>query len=303
MVIPWGDGKGQLALKVNQVKKHEPEPGTPDEVVKNSKLFKETVTKREGPSFFKADDEGNIYIYDYEGKSPTLKKFNSVGKEVACLTDNPPNNFSIQDDKIVTTDIGAHEVKYLSLDDFSLLKKFSIPKDFDMNYSKILNGFIYKPIAKYSKKLFVFDDKERKNKPGAENKYLHHYSDGKHVGLKMGESEIFDLTSISKEWTTEEIFHWRDFFQDRYGCYYLVAETMNEHYDFKDNIYERSLFKINNSGELLLFLKSHRESFEVLSLGDERLDIDKNGNIYNCWSNENGFHIDKYQYLNETLVK
>jgi hypothetical protein len=301
MVIPWGDGKGQLALKTSQVRKHEPEPDTPEAVVKNSKWFKETVTKYGGPSFFKVDDEGNVYIYDYVGKTPALKKFNSSGKETACLTDNPPDKFTIQNNKIVTTDFGAREVKYLSLDDFSVVEKFIIPKDFDLTYSKTLNGVIYKPVVKDSKKLFVFDNKERLNNPGAENKYLYHFSDGKHVGLKMGESEILNLTSKSKEWTTEEIFHWRFAFQDKYGNYYLVAETTPEHFDFVNrDISERSLFKFNGSGTLLFALKTHRETYQSFSLGDERLDIDYQGNIYNCWSDNEGFHIDKYQYLNET---
>lgn len=302
MLIPWGDGKGKLALKESEEKLHEPESDTPEWALKkNSAFFSETKTMRKGPSFFKIDDEGNVYIYDCEGEKPSLKKFSPEGNEVACLTDNPPNTFSIQKDKIVTADVGAREVRYFSLNDFSVLKKFSIPKDFDMGYSKTLNGVIYKPFAKDSNKLYVFDEKERADNPGAENNYLYDYNDGTHISFRKGELEVLDLTLKSKEWTKGEIFHWRQFFQDKFRNYYLVAETTPEHFDLiHRNIYERNLFKFNSFGKLLFFLKTHRDTFESFSPGAECLDVDNNGNIYNCWGESDGFHIDKYQYLNKT---
>lgn len=300
MLIPWGDGKGQLVLKIKQEKIHLPSPDTPKWALKkNSAFYNETETKHFGPTTFQIDDLGNVYIYDFVGKQPALKKFDTKGNEVASFTDKPTDEFSIQGGKIVITNKYTHEVKYLNRKDLSLSKKFSIPKEFDMTYSKTLNGVLYKPFEKKSDKLFAFDSEERKNNPVAENSYLCKFSDDEHVGLKLGETEILNLSSGVKKWTNEEIFHWTFEYRDRYGNIYLAAKTEKEHWDEEKNIYESTIFKVDQSGSLLFSIKINWTSLGSFGPGNNRLFVDRGGNIYYCWSNKDGFHIEEYQYLNE----
>ena len=299
MVIPWGEGNGQLALKIEQEKIHPPSSDTPKWALKkNSAFYNETVTRHICPTTFQIDDQGNVYIYDFVGKQPVLKKFDTKGNEVASFTDKPMGEFSIQGDKIVITNKYTHEVKYLNRNDFSSLKKFSIPKDFDMTYTTTLNGAFYKPsVGKEPQKLFVFDNEERKKYPVTENDYLYNLTDYEHIGLEKGKTEILNLSSKVKEWTKEEIFHWTFEYQDRFGDIYLAAKTMKEHWDEEKDIYETTVFKTNESGSLLFSTKINWTG--LFMPGAEKLTVDRDGNIYYCWSNKDCFHIEKYQYLND----
>lgn len=305
MVIPWGDGKGQLSYKEKQRKIHEPEPDTPEWALKkNSTFFSETETVRSGPVFLNVDDAGNIYIYEYADKQVALKVFDSVSNEIANLTDNPPREFFIQQDKIVATNRGAHEVTYLSRKDFSILKKFEIPKNYDLSYSKTLNGFIEisHPFESKPKEMFVFDEIEKAHHLDENNKRLEIFSDGNHVGLKMGGSEILNLSLLFEKWKAEEMFNWGPVVQDKYGDFYLVWTSEKEHFQEKKGIkgiYERTLFKFNKSGELLFSMKSRLDPFMHV----HSIVVDVNGNIYNSWADENGFHIDRYGYLNDKEKK
>lgn len=297
MLIPWGDGKGQLALKIEQEKIHLPSPNTPKWALKkNSAFYNETVTRHIVPDTFQIDDLGNVYVYDFATKQPALKRFNVKGDESASRTVDYIGDFSIQGDKIVSTNKYKHEVKYLNRNDLAFLKKFLIPKEYDMTYAKTLNGVLYKPFEKKTDKLFAFDSEEIKNNPAAENNCLY-ISDDEHVGLKMGETEILNLSSKVKEWTNEEIFHWTFEYRDRFGDFYLAAKTMKEHWDEEKDIYEITIFKINKTGSLLFSTKINWTG--LFGPGSEKPTVDRDGNIYYCWSNKDGFHIEEYQYLNE----
>ncbi len=114
MLIPWGEGKGKLTLRLEQEKIHPPGPNTPEWALKkNSSFYNATVTKQYAPPTFRLDEEGNVYICDCLGKKPALKKFNIKGNEIASLTDNPPLDFTIQGNKIVVINENEHEVKSL----------------------------------------------------------------------------------------------------------------------------------------------------------------------------------------------
>ncbi len=314
MVIPWGEGRGKLTLKLGQEKIHPPSSITPKWALKeNSAFFNATVTIQYAPPTFKLDDEGNVYIPDYLGKQPVLKKFDPKGNEIASTkinpAINPTNLFWIQGDKIVVKNEKAHEVEYLSRGDLSVLKKFSIPKEFDMTYLRELNGVLYKPVSMEPNKLsaFVLDDEERKKSPAAGNDYLYHFSDGKHIGLNKGQTEILNLSSKVEEWTTEDIFHWNSEYQDKFGNIFLTATTDKENRDAMDwdektkGIYETTIFKTDKSGLLLLILKIKLPTLGELDPGIDTMAFvfDENGNIYYCWGGKDGFHIDEYQYLNE----
>ena len=314
MLIPWGEGKGKLTLRLEQEKIHLPSPDTPKWALeKNKAYYNATVTMQYAPPTFKLDDDGNVYVPDYFAKPQVLKKFDMKGNEAASIEINPREKlnflFWIQDDKIILKNGIAHEVEYLRRSDLSVLKKFSIPKEYDMTFSKAINGVLLKRTGVEPNKpsVFVFDEEERKANPAAENDYLYDFSDGKHIGLNLGQMEILNLSSKVKEWTNEKIWDWNSEYQDKFGNIFLTATTDIEHWpavhwnENKKGIYETTIFKTDKSGSLLLTMKIKLPTLGELAPGIHKLAFvfDKNGNIYYCWGGKDGFHIDEYQYLNE----
>jgi len=289
MVIPWGDGKGQLPLETD----------------------KDNPAFHAGPDFFQVDDKGNVFVCDGFNSPPMIKKFDPKGHELASIEKIFPDEFTIQKDKVVIT--SGNKIVFLNRSDLSKVKEIDVPEEkhsLPNTRIAILNGALFKPHEKDQLKLFVFDENARTQNPDDEKNYC--YVQGivsgneGHEALMVNGKEILNLTEKFKEWTNEKMFGYGSATKDKFGDFYLSdAETHNEYIDFRHaGVVEKTLFKFNQSGRLLCQLKTHREQF--LSYGQfahYQFFIDNNGSIYSAWGNEGGFHIDEYRYFNEGSVK
>lgn len=291
MVIPWGDGKGQLPLKPYQFNDWQPDRVPEDEIVISEK-------EHVGPHFFKVDESGDVFVFDYDGKKTVTKKFNPQGNETASINISP-DEFSIQTDKIVIT--SGNKIIFLNREDLSKIKEIDIPEEkysLQHTLTLFLNGALYKPFEKDQFKLFVFDENARDQNPNDE-KNSYYIKNGL---LMSGGSEVMNLVKKFNEWTTEKIFNYQFIIKDKFGDFYLTdVETHDENIDYRhSDIIERTLFKFDPTGKLLYQLKSHREQFFSYGpISEHQLFVDRNGNIYSAWGDENGFHIEEYRYLNE----
>jgi len=283
MVIPWGDGKGQLP-----------------EVTDNT-----NTAIHYGPCFFEIDGTGSAFIYDGYDKKRVIKKFDPKGNESASVGDITPEDFSIQNMKIVVR--SGNKIIFLRREDLSKVKEIDVPeKKYSTIYSKILNGTLYKPNEKKQPKIFVFDETDRSQNPNDEKNYFYIKGIVKgnegHEALMVDDTEIMNLTEKMEKWTKEVVRGYTTVVRDKFGNFYILdAETYNEWLEFRHNdIIERTLFKFDPTGKLLLQLNTHQEHFLGWpSIAHHQFYVDQNGNIYSAWGDKDGFHIDEYQYLNE----
>jgi hypothetical protein len=294
MFIPWGNREGQISLNVGIRKPiiQHGEDGSPD-------VFGKPVTDRFGPKFLAMDDKRNFYFY--EGKLSTIKKFDASGKEIASLiTDDGSDEFSIQGDEIVTKTNHANKITVLNSKDLSVMKKIDVPKDqidmFNEYRTQIKDGALVigdSDSKEYVGKTFVYD--EQKWNSIGKNKYLKEQKEHEKV------SSV--LEAVKTNWTTSvndgQMVYWNLLKKDKNGDYYCFGIEAVSPYSGK--LAKNYLVKSDASGKTLFQMTIHQGAF--LSVNFWPVAVDGDGNIFEMWADEDGLHINEFQYINNENQK
>ncbi len=288
LFCPWGNGKGKINIKEE----------------KYTTNMGQEAFERHGPEELKVDNNGDIYIYIYDGKNKYIKKFEDGQEKNVILNPLTPQSWKIDEEGSIIITNGMYELKTEIYDKNlnKMLSKTYIDKKgwgyvhFYGNEMALSNGIFDKSkmekikfrdkVYKKEKKYHSFDITTQVTYPDPMRPVVNEkiiISNLKNIGW---DKDVLVLSRPGKDDVgSVEILHINDN-GDIFICLRMYeARPVNMSRD-------SAIMKINKNGIIEYEYKTIKDDF-IESDGSGRYAVDDNDNVYYMYTNEKGVHVIK----------
>jgi hypothetical protein len=282
LIIPWGEGKGQIPLT-----KYNDERNAP-------------LTFNQGINNFRISPNGNVYVLWYAAalKKDVIKKFLPDGTESAACTVKEAHRLLWDGDNLIAINISIGNQIIVMDQDLQSIKTIDVPKNLWVNKVIIKDGVLYNhSFEKGDLDQFVYD----RNKASASPAFKNPLDDRIRYGFKIsgkGVNIVFkrggnELRSVDlSEFTTEPLRNiGADYFDSLNNVYLQMRLGIDPH----NNQYASGVLKVSNEGEPLAWINLGWDDFCSYIDDMVPVDVDTKGNIYSVKADSKGINIYEWE--------